>query len=389
MPESTDEHIGARLKELRKRRGLSQTDLARDSGVSVSTIRNLEQGTQAETRLETARKLAVALRIPTSRLMSQGDAQPDTPGPARWAQVRVALTAPLRQPEDEPTVPGVADALAGARQLRDAGSYADLAAVLPALLRDADVLPGSDGSRRLRVQTLQLAGWMLTQTRQYDAAEVALERALAEAVDRMDAAATVNGQCWLLLRQGRLAETRELAERWADEMEPRWSRATEAELSLWGWMLLRVAAASVRDAREPEARNALRLARSAAVALGREVDVPDDYPRVFGPLKVKRAAVEHAAVTDMPDRVLALAAALPKEGVSNVNRRTRLDVADAHAKTRAYGEAVSILSELHAASPEWLPQQRYARDILSRVVRRRRTLSPEMRQLADAVGLPM
>lgn len=110
---------------------------------------------------------------------------------------------------------------------------------------------------------------------------------------------------------------------------------------------------------------------------------------MFGPLKVKRATVEHAAVMDRPDRVLAIAASLPDEPVTNLNRRTRLDIASAHVKMRAYGEAVSILGELHEATPEWLSQQRYARDILASVVRRRRTLTPQMRMLADAVRLPL
>jgi transcriptional regulator with XRE-family HTH domain len=388
MSGTGDTHIGARLQELRKRRGLTQRELARESGVSVSTIRNLEQGSQVATRLETVRKLAVALRVPTSRLANQDDGSPPAPDD-RWAQVRVALSAPPRQPDEEPTLPGVRAALRDARRLRDASRFTELAGILPALLRDADALDAETDARRLRVQVLQLTAWMLTQTRQYEAAELALERALSEAVDRMDGAATVNGRCWLLLRQGRLAETQELAARWADDLEPRWSRATAAELSVWGWMLLRIAAAAVRDARENEARDALRLARSAAVALGRDVDVPADYPRVFGPGKVKRAAVEHAAVTDRPDQVLTLAAGLPREGVTNVNRRTLLDVAAAHAKTRNYGEAVGILTGLRDASPEWLSQQRYAQDILARVVRRRRTLTPEMRELAEDVRLPL
>ncbi|MFI7275589.1 helix-turn-helix domain-containing protein [Streptomyces sp. NPDC049879] len=384
MPDHTDGHIGARLQALRKTAGLTQRELARASGVSVSTIRNLEQGTQSEPRLATARKLAVALRVSTSRLVDSGDARPDEAGADQWAQVRVALTGPIAQPAEEPTVHGVRAALAAARALRDKGRFAALAEVLPALVRDAEALPQE--GRRARVEVLQLAGWMLTQTRQYGAADVALSRALDSAVDRQDAAATVNGQLWLLLRQGRLSETRALAERWADDIEPRWSRATASELAAWGWMLLRLSAAAVRDAREDQAQDALRLARSAAVALGRDQYVEGDYPRVFGPQKVARARVEHFAVSDQPDRVLALAEHMPQE-VTNATRRSRLDVAWAHAQTKDATGAAAILAEIHGTYPEWLRQQRYARDIVSGIVARRRTLTPEMRGLASAVGL--
>lgn len=61
--------IGTRLREARKRRGLTQRELARLSGVSVSLVRKLEQDDYGNgLRLETVRKLAVALSAPTSAL---------------------------------------------------------------------------------------------------------------------------------------------------------------------------------------------------------------------------------------------------------------------------------------------------------------------------------
>ena len=43
-------------------------ELARQAGVSVSLIRHIEQGVTEDTRLETARKLAIALRVPATRI---------------------------------------------------------------------------------------------------------------------------------------------------------------------------------------------------------------------------------------------------------------------------------------------------------------------------------
>jgi transcriptional regulator with XRE-family HTH domain len=52
--------IGARLREVRKRRGLTQRELARLSEVSLSFIRKLEQGNYSGgVRLETIHRLAV------------------------------------------------------------------------------------------------------------------------------------------------------------------------------------------------------------------------------------------------------------------------------------------------------------------------------------------
>ncbi|MBO8197685.1 helix-turn-helix domain-containing protein [Streptomyces smyrnaeus] len=396
MPESSDTHIGTRLREARKRAGLTQRGLASASGVSVSLIRKLEQQEVQETRLETARALAVALRVPTSALLRRDDGMDDAEPVGPWEQVRAALTAP-RQPSDvtdaEPTARGLGAALRATEPLFAGDRFAELAVVLPHLLRDADALDDEEPhTRAIRGRLLQLTGWLLTQNRQFEAANHALDRAQAEATDRLDGAATATIQCWLLLRTGRVGEARELAERWADETEPRLSRATADELASWGWLMLRVSAASVRDARQGQAADALRMASAAAAALGREHSPEGDWLRTFGPTTVVLKAAEHEAVTGRPDRVLAASEQVPLDELprtSNNRNRHLLDVADAHARLRRYGEAVDVLREIQAASPQWLPQQRYARDILGRIVRRRRTLTPEMRGLADAVRLPL
>ncbi|MFJ6680624.1 helix-turn-helix domain-containing protein [Streptomyces werraensis] len=388
-------NIGERLRDVRKRRGMSQRELAERSGVSLSLIRKLEQGERDDTRLETARQLASALRVPTTRLMV--DSKEEGAGQEtvdQWEPVRRALvTPPGEDGLEEPTLEGVKRALRDAMPLFSGDRFAELGAILPPLLRDAEVLAANDpDGRAVRVKLMQLTGWLLTQTRQFDAAEMALERALDEAADRLQGASTINTQCWLLLRRGRLAEARSLATDWADEVEPRMSKATPEELSAWGWLLLRMSAASVRDNRPGEAEDALRFAQSAAVAMGREYAPREDFLRTFGPVTVALKRTENAMIVGKPDKVLTLAAKVPADKLkptSNNRNRHLLDVADAYARTRRYGEAVEVLQGIYDSSPQWLPNQRYARDIVGRVVSKRRTLTPEMRSLADAVGLPM
>ncbi len=391
MPEHPEEHIGDRVRTVRKRRGLTQRELSRASGVSISLISKLEQGQLDHCRAETAHQLARALRVPTTRLLSGDRPAPDKETADRWAAVRSALDAPPDDLAEEPTAAGVAAALEAAEEPFGTVRLAELAVLLPPLLRDADALNGTDRETRLvKVRALQLAGWLLTQTHQYTAASDALDRALDAAADRLDATATVNTRCWLLLRQGVFEESRELAVRWADDIEPRWSRATPAELSAWGWMLIRVSGAAVRDNRPGEAAHALRLARSAAVAIGREDVAGADRLRTFGPATVTQHMVEHATVTRRPDSVLALAEGMPVVKLTASNQgRHHLNVADAHARLKQHGKAVKILHDLSQKRPEWLAQQRYARDIMGRVVGRRRSLTPEMQEVAEAVRLPL
>ncbi|MEV0597598.1 transcriptional regulator [Nonomuraea cavernae] len=269
--------------------------------------------------------------------------------------------------------------------------YSELAALIPTLLRDADTLVSLDrAARPVRARLLHLTGWLLTQTRQYDAAELALIRSLDDADNPLDAAAIISIQCWLLLRQGRLEDARLLALRWADDVEPRISRASPREFSAWGWLLLRVSAAAVRDNRPGEADDAIRFARTAAVAMGHEMAPGEDFLRAFGPITVAMKRTENAMVEDRPDKVLELSQTIPTGDVrptSNNRNRHLLDVAEAHRKTRAYGESFEILQRIRSDSPEWITNQRYARDILKGIIGKRRTLTGEMRELADFVHL--
>lgn len=390
-------NLGKRLQEVRKRRGMTQRQLATEAGVSLSLIRKLEQGERADTRLETARRLAQTLRVPTTSLVAAHEEEDAAATGAvdRWEAVRRALVAPVRNDGliEEPTVQGVREAIESALPLFSGDRFTELSLILPPLLRDADLIAGSGPEgRAVRVRLSQLTGWLLTQTRQFEAAEIALTRSLEDASDRLEAAATVNTQCWLLLRRGRLAEGRELAIRWADETEPRISRATPAELSAWGWLLLRASAAAIRDNRPGEAEDALRYANSAAVAMGREFAPCDDFLQAFGPVTVALKRAENAMIVDKPDLVLKLSARIPTGGMrptSNNRNRHLLDVAEAHARSRDYAKTVEILQGIRADAPQWLPNQRYARDIFSRVIARRRTLTSEMRGLADAIGVAL
>lgn len=383
--------IGARLRDVRKRRGMTQQELAAESGVSLSLIRKLEQGEVSDTRVETARRLAAAMRVPTSQLLA-GHTESGADGGTldRWAPVRRALAARSDGVDEAPTVAGVRSALDAALPLFSGDRLDELSTILPAMLRDADALD-TEG-RAVRARLLQLTGWLLTQTRQFDAAHDALQRSLDDSTDQLEAATTASTQCWLLLRRGQVAQARDYAVHWADEVEPRISRATPDELSVWGWLLLRASAAAVRDNRPGEADDALRLAHSAAVATGREFTPAGDFLRAFGPVTVTLKRAENAIITDRPDRVLALAARIPAGALrptSNNWNRHRLDVAKAHVLRRQYGEAVAVLSGLLDAAPQWLPHQRYARDIMGEVITRRRTLTAEMRHVADAVGVPL
>ncbi|WP_405176966.1 helix-turn-helix domain-containing protein [Nocardia sp. NBC_01377] len=387
--------LGERLRSVRKRRGLTQKELADASSVSVSLIRKIEQGERSDTRLETLRKLAIGLRVRTSSLQGGQATDAEHADPATsdiWEPVRRALAIPsgvAATDEEQATNDGVNSAYRALIPMIDAHRYVDIAAILPALLRDAESLTDDDG-RAIRARLLSLTGWMLTQNRQFDVAAMTLDQAVDVAPERGIAVGAVNVAVWSHLRQGNLDIARELAVKWADDIEPRFSRASASQLALWGRLWLYVANVGVRDNSPGATDDALSLARAAASRIGREVLYDPNPNRLFGPVTVAQITAECAVIAERPTEAIAIAESLPTEVLSPTaagRLRHRLDVSNAHIQLRQYGEAFQVLREVYSVAPEWLTQQRYARDILGRVVRERRTLSAEMRELADAVRL--
>ncbi|RKN40387.1 helix-turn-helix domain-containing protein [Streptomyces hoynatensis] len=395
--------FGDRLQKARKRAGLSQRTLAAESGVSLSLIRKLEQGERHDTRLETARRLAAALHVPTTLLISAEatDADPaDGDRAAPWAAVHAALdpdVADSRDLDEAPTVEGVRAGLDLAIAHYTSGNLAAIAAFLPGLIQDVNALAGlTDRGRPLRMEVMQITGRLMTQTRNYAAAEVAFGLAQAELPDELHAAALANNTTWLLLRRGRLKEAGRLAARWAETLEPKLSRATPEDLSAWGWLLLRTAATASRDSRPDDAAQALRLATAAAVTMppprpGKTLSRAG-FIRRYTRLTVGMQRAEQAMVEERPEEVLRVARQVgAKKLPPTVGNRNRhlLDVAHAQVLVRQHADAMETLLLVERDAPEWLPHQRYAKEVLAQIIAKRRTLTGDMRRLADTMRLPL
>jgi transcriptional regulator with XRE-family HTH domain len=391
---------GARIRDVRKRRGMTQRELAAASGLSLSVVKKIEQGTYGPLRLQVRRKLAVALDVTATALDSAPDAPVPPPQDARqWEPVVLALQGRHdREPSSEPTLEGLRAELEESFQLLLGSRLDQLGAMLPPMLADADALVAGSvngaqvQARILRAQVRQITGSLMLHTWQFDAAEEAFAAALADAPDALTAMAVVDERSWGLIRQGRVAETSETALRWAADHEPKMSAGPD-ELAAYGRLMVRASMAAVRDNRADEADETLRLARMAAAGIGRDLIVPHAPWHVFGPVTVQVFAAESAMIRDRPEAVLAigrrLAGTRPAIPLSRFAPSFRLDIAHAHALLRQDDQAVAILQELRRSRPQWFPRQRYAADILETLFRHRRTLSQEMRELADAVRLPL
>ncbi|CAM4518863.1 helix-turn-helix domain-containing protein [Nocardia ninae] len=380
---------GERLKTARKRAGMTQKELAAKSGVSLSQVKKIEGGTY-NPRLETLRAFAVAMGIRTSKLQVQPDFQaPDADTAAQWSAVWPALSGVVAQPDEPATTEGVQRVLDSVQRMISADRYAEVTALLPDLVRDVDSLEGA-GARALKFRVWNMVGSLLAQTRQFEAADEILNRALDIADNGVEVATVVDTNLWAVLRQGRLEDARNMAIRTADDIEPRFSRASVSTVAMWGRLWLKVANAAVRDNQPTEAEDAMSMARAAAYRIGRDIYVERLLGRTFGPLEVGYITGEMHVIAGEPRLTIATAKQLPPpmlEPAGSSRMRHRLDLANAHVQLGNYGDALREMRRVQHTAPEWLVQQRYSRDILGTMISKRRSLTPEMREMASAIRL--
>lgn len=401
--------LGQNVKNYRRRAGFSQEQLAEAAGLSVATVRKVEQGGSVE--MATLRKLARALDVQTSALLAADAPEPvdgDDPNRLRLVDLRNALTPPVglapmaRAVDREPRLSDLEDAVVDVGNLYHADRYQAVSMRLPQLVRESTdaVHWFSDGAEHTsalttRAQVLELTGRFLTQTRQYDLAYQALAGAIDDAKaahDDLTAASGINGLAWLLLRQGRFDDAESLAAATADIIEPRVSDTSAERFAAWGWLALRAAAAAVRNNRPNAAEDYQRMAMMAAVALGSEYHDPRHQWSRFGPVTVAMKSVEATMIVGDARSALRQSEEGPlsaygrqragRPSSDNWNRH-RLDVAQAHVALGSFQSSMDELTYLRAQSPTWLRHQGVARSVLGDVLRKRkRTLTSEMRGMA-------
>ncbi|MFB9962700.1 helix-turn-helix domain-containing protein [Sinosporangium siamense] len=394
--------MGDRLRELRKRRGLTQEELAHASNLSLQVVKKIERGGSA--RLETLHQLARTLDVVTLTFVGSTSPEPKEDNDvAVLADLRSAITPPVgltgrpiygSSDGDDLDLERLLRAVKLAEGAYRTNRYDDLASFLPALIRSAhhhvDGYASNQSHRdalRLRADVVGLAGRYLIQIRAHDLALVALHASLRDALDIEDAtraAAAVSGQAHAMLRQGRFHEVERLCSETAAQLEPQLSKATPGQLSAWGWMLLRASAAAARNNRPKEAMEYQGIAAAAAAPLRHEHATVDQ--KTFGPTTVALKTIENALVSGAPDKALALSSTLSRtDDLTNEEwDRHLLDRARASVQTGDSEAATELLVELRRRSPQWLRYQQPARDTLREILAtRNRRLTEQQRILAD------
>jgi transcriptional regulator with XRE-family HTH domain len=384
--------LGARLRQQRRDRSLTQEQLAALSGVSTVMIAKIEQGRRVP-RMPVLFQLATALDVPLSELV---DNRPRLDGQGDGASilaVRDALLSPSVLPDvdldddhGEPApVLQLEAAVAEAARLYWAGEFAVLASTLPGLLAEARLTAGSAGPAASGVlaQAYDLTAALMVHMGKEDLAAVGAERAIAAAKasgDELMYVMELGTYAWVLLHQGRFEESERLASTTAQRIEPAFS-ASDQHVAVFGSLLMTALAPAAAAGREVD--DYISMASAAAARIGRRIAV---YQTFFAPATVHSQACHAHAVLGEPAKALTAARRIAPGDLSGISYgRHLLDVAQAHTDSRHSKAAISALTKARSVSPMWFRHQGIARSLVGDLYEQERRVSPALRDLGASI----
>ncbi|MGH4002314.1 MAG: helix-turn-helix domain-containing protein, partial [Pseudonocardiaceae bacterium] len=251
--------IGKRIRELRRPR-FTQVDLAVAADVSVDVIRKLEQGRRHTASIATLARIARVLGVDLAELLAPSrpvlaaGGDEDQVVPIRDALTSVDDLLGELDNADPPDLTEFSRAVTYAFGLYWAGRYGPLTAMLPHLLTEAAAAthgarPG-DSARAadLAAQIHRITASALLHLGEPDLGHLAAREALrwsALAPDPLRAAAVRCSLGHVLMRQGRFVDAERVSVATAEAVWPH-GDASSAQLSVYGGLLLRGAAAAAR-----------------------------------------------------------------------------------------------------------------------------------------------
>ncbi|MFF0631345.1 helix-turn-helix domain-containing protein [Nocardia sp. NPDC004151] len=414
MAEST---LGARVAELRRRRGLSQKELGAAIRRSESWVSQVERDVLPVERLSVLQRLADVLGVAVRDLRPEA-AEPvaadrgdgHRPGSAVFEQLRLLLTGHpaldqlLGDEADRVPEPNAADAKLPelqqrvdlAWQLAHESRLVEVGGSLLELIPDLEHAARANTPRRPEVLTqlsraYQVAATAFTRQEEVDAAWVAADRALSAAEESGDALSVVAGtyrMAQAFLRLQRLEQAEQAARVSVAALTARAAadHPRPEVLSLYGSLQLMLAVIAATDGNRTAARAGLAAARTAADRLG---EGRNDFDTEFGPTGVAVHAV--AVAVELGDAGEALDTARTVDAsILSPERQARflVDVARAHAQRRQAAEALEALLNAERLTPELVHTDHRAREVVRDLLQfAGRRPAEELRELAGRAAV--
>jgi transcriptional regulator with XRE-family HTH domain len=387
--------LGRKIAAERRRRGLSQPELARMVDRSVAWVSQVERGVRKVDRMSVLEALAAALEVPLAELAAEAPvvaAVTEEPPGAGGLRLVLSGAYALRAMLDARRSPALSTLRTKARkawELTHAGRYTELTELLRGLVPDLETAARAVAEDQraevceLMASTYQACSAALAELGEPEAAWIAADRAMAAAEragNPMLVAAGAFRLVFVFINARHYGQAEETARTAAEALQPMADQGDPQAMSLWGGLNLQraIVAAHVND---PDLAYS-QLERVSQVA-GRLGEGRNEYNTEFGPANVRLYEIAVAVELGDAGRALRAAAAVDTSGLSAERQaRMLIDVARAHAQRRQVGEAVAALLQAEAITPEQVRGHALVRQLVSDLLTMQDPPAAELRDLA-------
>lgn len=393
--------LGRKIADQRRRRGLSQPELARMIDRSVAWVSQVERGVRKVDRMSVLETLASALDVPLSELAAEAPivaaVNEEPPGAAGLRLVLSGVWS-LRAMLNGHTAPSL-DAMRAnvdrAWSLTHEARYDDLADLLRDLVPELESGARAVGSDEraemfeLLAAAYQACSAALAELDEPDAAWIAADRGMAAAERAGNPLLVAAGAFRLVivfLGARYYVQAAEVARTAADALWKIADDGTPEAMSMWGALTLQraIIAAQLGDARA--AYEFLDRARAIAERVG---PGRNDYNTEFGPANA--ALYEIAVAVELGDagRALRAAGTVDASGLSAERRaRMLIDLARAHAQRRQVADAVAALRQAEDLTPEQVHAHALVRQVVADLLTMQNPPSADLTALSVRVATP-
>lgn len=395
----TEGPIGERIRIYRRRRGLSQRELAELVARSESWLSQVERGIRSVDRLSVLIDIARVLKTDVETLAGHRFAlapngQPELDG---LEEIRSALSA----------YPGLGVSAVSAGNLDEitrmtgevhrryqSADYGAAAGILPSLVTSVDaIVAETDGDERRRALSVQnqvyiAAAKLVTKIGDGQLAWVAADRAVTAAMraeaPTLGAGAAYQVAC-AFLKLDQLDRAEHVAMTTAEQLDD----DGPLGVSYQGALFLIGSVIAGRRSDHAEATDRLRRAQYLADALGED----GNYGwTAFGPTNVAIHRVSAAAELGDAKHAITLAEGIDTqglpEGLSSRRAQVHIDTAWAYSQHREDAAVVVNLMEAERVAPQALRYNVIVRELLREMLKReRRSATPGLRPLAQRAGV--
>jgi transcriptional regulator with XRE-family HTH domain len=390
--------LGRKIAAERRRRGLSQPELARMVDRSVAWLSQVERGARKVDRMSVLEALAATLDVPLAELAAEAPvvaAVTEEPPGAGGLRLVLSGAYALRGMLDGRRAPAISTLRIKARKawaLTHAGHYTELTDLLRNLVPDLETAARSVPKQQraevseLLAATYQACSAALAKLSEPEAAWIAADRAMAAAEragSPMLVAAGAYRLVFVFINARHYDQAEETARTAAEALWPMADRGDPPAMSLWGGLTLQraITAAYLND--PDTAYGQLEQARQIAGRLG---EGHNEYNTEFGPANVRLYEIAVAVELGDAGRALRAAATVDTTGLSAERQaRMLIDVARAHAQRRQANEAVAALLKAEAITPEQVRGHPVVRQLVSDLLTMQDSPAAELRELAKCL----